>query len=502
MALFDSYATDGFYDEMFQPNGQPRPHYRRLYQRLCALSPEDLRRRCQWADLTHVPSGSLDADDGSAHDMIKSGPFDLVPRILPADEWEFLERGVKQRLAALNLFLHDIYHAQQILHDRVVPRELVVNAAPFRRELLGADPPGGIYVHICATDLIRDADGTYRVLGDDVRIPSGVSCVLANRRLLTRLLPHLFHDMAVRPVDHYATQLLHNLRQLAPPGREAEPNIVLLTPGLANSACCEDAYLAQQLGIASVEGRDLFVDAAIVYRRTPHGPQRVDVLYRRVDDTNLDPLVFRPDFLCGVPGLVNAYRLGNVTLANAIGAGVADDRVIYAYAPRIIEYYLGEKPILPNVDTYLAWNPPHRAYILANLDKLVVKAARESDGGGILIGPQASRAEREAFAARIQADPRHYIAQPFVPLSRAPAFVDGHCEGCPVDLRLYALCGKDGITLLPGALTRVARRKGSSVVNTPQGAGSKDTWVLSGNLREEPAIEPERLIGRLRADLS
>jgi uncharacterized circularly permuted ATP-grasp superfamily protein len=487
MSLFDNYQMDGFYDEMFQSDGQPRPHYRKLYQRVSAMSPEDFRRRVQLAELTLVNQGITFAVYGDEQGVEKPWPFDLMPRIIPADEWDTIERGLKQRLTALNMFLHDIYHEQKILNDHVVPRELVVNAVHYRREFQGADPPGNIYVHICGSDLIRDADGTYRVLEDNLRTPSGVSYVLQNRIILTRILPALFRDLPVRPVDHYTTHLLANLRELAPPGREEDPTVVLLTPGVYNSAYFEHAFLAQQLGIELVEGRDMFVDDNIVYMKTTRGPHRVDVIYRRVDDDFLDPLTFRADSALGVPGLVNAYRAGNVALANSIGTGVADDKVVYAYVPHIIEYYLSEKPILANVDTYLAWNPEHLKYILANLDKLVVKAANESGGYGMLMGPQASISEREAFAVQIQANPRNYIAQPLVQLSRAPAFTDDHFEGRHVDLRPYLLAGKSGITLIPGALTRVALRKGSYVVNSSQGGGSKDTWVLAsenGNMTQ------------------
>lgn len=479
MSLFNDYRNESFYDEMFASDGQPRPHYRKLYQRLCSMTLEDFRRRCQLADLTLVNQGITFAVYGDELGTEKPWPFDLVPRIVPSDEWDTIERGLKQRLTALNLFLHDVYHEQKILNDQVVPRELVMGAAHFRREFVGADPPGGIYVHICGSDLIRDADGTYRVLEDNLRTPSGVSYVLENRIILTRILPHLFRDLGVRPVDHYTAQLLHNLRELAPQGREDEPNVVLLTPGMYNSAYFEHAYLAQQLGIALVEGRDLFVDDAVVYMKTTRGPQRVDVIYRRVDDDFLDPLVFRSDSALGVPGLMNAYRSGNLTLANSVGTGVADDKVIYAYVPRIIEYYLGEKPILANVDTYLAWNPSHLNYILDNLDKLVVKAANESGGYGMLIGPQATKEQRADFASKIKASPRNYIAQPLIALSQAPCFVEDHFEGRHVDLRPYALYGKNEITLIPGALTRVALVKGSYVVNSSQGGGSKDTWVLA-----------------------
>jgi len=479
MSLFDSYQCNGFYDEMFESDGQPRPHYRKLYQRICAMSANDYQRRVQLADLTLINQGITFVVYGDEQGTEKPFPFDLIPRIIPADDWEQIERGLKQRLTALNSFLHDVYHEQKILKDRVVPRELVVNAAHFRPEFIGADPPCGIYVHICGSDLIRDADGTYRVLEDNLRTPSGVSYVLENRNILTRILPQLFRDLAVRPVDHYTTQLLSNLRELARPDRADDPNVVLLTPGVFNSAYFEHAFLAQQLGIGLVEGRDLFVEDSLVYMKTTRGPQRVDVIYRRIDDDFLDPLVFRADSALGVPGLVNAYRSGNVALANSIGTGVADDKVIYAYVPRMIEYYLGEKAILPNVETYLAHNPQHLKYILENLDKLVVKSANESGGYGMLMGPQATAEERNEFATRINANPRNYVAQPLIALSQAPAFCGDHFEGRHVDLRPYVLYGKERITIVPGGLTRVALRKGSYVVNSSQGGGSKDTWVLA-----------------------
>src|SRR5579872_3168716 len=488
MSLFDSYQTNGFYDEMFDASGQPRPHYRKLYQRITAMSAADYTRRVHLADLTLVNQGITFVVYGDERGTEKPFPFDLIPRIIPADDWDQIDRGLKQRLTALNAFLHDVYHDQKILKDRVVPRDLVVNAAHFRPEFVGADPPCGVYVHICGSDLIRDADGTYRVLEDNLRTPSGVSYVLENRIILTRILPQLFRDLAVRPVDHYATQLLANLRELAPESRADDPNVVLLTPGVYNSAYFEHAFLAQQLGIGLVEGRDLFVDGSIDYMKTTRGPQRVDVIYRRVDDDFLDPLVFRADSALGVPGLVNAYRSGNVALANSIGTGVADDKVIYAYVPRLIEYYLSEKPILPNVETYLAWNPTHLQHILANLDKLVVKAANESGGYGMLMGPQASQAEREEFARRIQAHPRNYIAQPLLGLSRVPTIVGDSVEGRHVDLRPYILHAGDDVFVLPGGLTRVALKKGSFVVNSSQGGGTKDTWVLADGAAVREAL--------------
>ena len=482
MSLFQDYQSESFYDEMFDSEGEPRPHYQKLYQQLNSMTLEEYQKRVQLADLTLVNQGITFVVYGDDRGTEKPFPFDLIPRIIPSKEWSHIEKGLKQRLEALNLFLFDIYHEQKILRDKIIPRELIVNASNYRREFIGADPPGGIYVHICGTDLIRDADGSYKVLEDNLRTPSGVSYVLENRSILTHVLPQLFRDLSVRPVNHYTTQLLHNLRELAPVGREENPNVVLLTPGVYNSAYFEHSFLAQQLGIELVEGRDLLVEDSIVYMKTTRGLQRVDVIYRRVDDDYLDPLIFRGDSRLGVSGLVNAYRAGNVSIANSIGTGVADDKVIYAYVPQIIKYYLGEEAILQNVDTYLASDPSSLKYILANLDKLVVKAANESGGYGMLMGPQSTATEREEFARRIQAAPRNYIAQPLIALSRSPAFVGGCCEGRHIDLRPYILCGKSGITIIPGGLTRVALKKGSYVVNSSQGGGSKDTWVLAEEL--------------------
>jgi uncharacterized circularly permuted ATP-grasp superfamily protein len=476
MTLFQDYDNGGFYDEMFAPHGAPRPHYESVHSRLRSLSAEEFRSRCDLADVTLMNQGITFTVYGDDRGVEKPFPVDLLPRIVPAPEWAHVERGLTQRVRALNLFLHDVYNDQKILKDGIVPRELVVNAPNFRREFIGAKVPGDTYVHICGTDLIRDGDGTYRVLEDNCRTPSGVSYMLENRLILMRVFPRLFRENAIRPIDHYATQLLANLRDLAPSYRSS-PTVVLLTPGLYNSAYFEHCFLAQELGIELVEGRDLFVDDNIVYMKTTKGPKRVDVIYRRVDDDFLDPLVFRADSSLGVPGLVNAYRAGNVALANGIGTGVADDKVIYAYVPKMIKYYLDEEPILPNVETYLASEPGDLAYIIENVEKLVIKAANESGGYGMLMGPQASSAERAEFLEGVKADPRNYIAQPLIALSRCPCFIDDHFEGRHIDFRPYILCGKE-VTIVPGGLTRVALRKGSYVVNSSQGGGSKDTWVL------------------------
>ena len=490
-ALMAGYDTGGFYDEMFttDANGNPvpRPHYSALVAHLATLGPGDLRRASELANRSFLHQGITftvysDANQGTERIF----PFDLIPRLIPPDEWRMVETGLRQRIRALNLFLRDIYHDQLILHDRIVPRRLIVRARHFRREVVGIDVPHDRYIHIVGSDLVRDGNGRYLVLEDNLRSPSGVSYVLANRTTMARVFPDWFDELGVRPVDHYCGQLLENLRSLSPraqPPGGPGPTVVLLTPGIFNSAYFEHAFLAQQMGIELVEGRDLFVIDNRVYMRTTRGRQQVDVIYRRVDDEFLDPLAFRPDSMLGVAGLLGAVRAGNVALANAIGTGVADDKVVYHYVPAIIRYYLNEEPILGNVPTYLLTDPDQLAYVLAHLDQLVVKAANESGGYGMLIGPSATDAEIADFRQRVLDNPRDYIAQPVVPLSRSPSFVPdggigGHLEGRHVDLRPYVLSGADGIHVLPGGLTRVALRKGSLVVNSSQGGGSKDTWVL------------------------
>ncbi len=475
--LFAGYDLEGFFDEMFDANG-PRPHYAALHRTLGNLSAAEFRARCELADITLVNQGITFTVYGDERGVEKPFPVDLVPRVIPADEWAFLERGLGQRVRALNLFLQDVYHEGRILKDGVIPRDLVVNAPNYRRGFVDADVPGDLYVHICGSDLIRDHDGTYRVLEDNCRTPSGVSYMLENRIILMRVFPKLFGENRVRPVDQYTTHLLHNLRQLAPVGRD-DPTVVLLTPGVYNSAYFEHSFLAQQMGIELVEGRDLFVDENIVYMKTTLGPQRVDVIYRRVDDDFLDPLVFRSDSALGVPGLVNAYRAGNVALANGIGTGVADDKAVYPYVPAMIRYYLDQEPILEQVETYMGWKSDDLEYMCEHAHELVMKATNESGGYGMLIGPQATSQEISDYVAQVRANPRGYIGQPLVSLSRTPCFFDGKFEGRHVDLRPYILCGKDNVTIVPGGLTRVALRKGSYVVNSSQGGGSKDTWVLA-----------------------
>lgn len=476
---FRNYQLDGAYDEMFEAPGVPRPHYRALFQTLLDLPAEELRKSQQAAELSFLHQGITFTVYGNSEGTERVFPNDLLPRIIPDAEWRKIESGLTQRIAALNLFLEDIYHSGKILADGIVPKELVYTCRHFRREMRGLNVPRGIYVSICGTDLVRLPDGSFAVLEDNLRVPSGVSYMLANRKVLKKVFPTLFGDYGVRPVDHYAQALLSTLRALVPPNfySHNEPTVVLLTPGVFNSAYFEHTFLAQQMGIELVEGRDLLVHDNVVYMRTTAGLRRVDVIYRRVDDDYLDPLCFQRDSGLGVPGLFNAYRAGNVSLANAIGTGVADDKAVYAYVPAIIKYYLGEDPILQNVPTYLLTDRMQQKYVLEHLDELVVKAVGESGGYGMLIGPHSTAEQQEDFRQRILAEPRNYIAQPTLSLSRAPCFLDGEAQARHVDLRPYILYGEN-VTLVPGGLTRVALRRGSLVVNSSQGGGSKDTWVL------------------------
>ena len=475
--LFDGYVTGGFFDEMFDGE-KPRPPYARLYKTISGLDVDEFRARCELADLTLVTQGITFTVYGDGQGIEKPFPVDLIPRVLPAKEWRQLSNGLAQRVRALNLFLHDVYHEGQILMDGVVPRALIVNAPSYRRSLVGTNVPNDVYVHICGTDLIRDEQGTYRVLEDNCRTPSGVSYMLENRLILMRVFPSLFRENRVQPIDDYSTLLLHNLRQLAPAGRD-DPTVVLLTPGVYNSAYFEHSFLAQQMGIELVEGRDLFVDSEVVYMKTTRGPQRVDVIYRRIDDDYIDPLVFRADSSLGVAGVVNAFRAGNVALANGLGTGVADDKAVYPYLPAIIKYYLDQEPMIEQVETFMGWRENDLDYMCKHARELVIKETNGSGGYGMLIGPQASKAEITDFIAKVRADPRGFIAQPLIKLSQSPCFVDGRIEGRHIDLRPYILCGKDDVTIVPGGLTRVALTRGSYVVNSSQGGGSKDTWVLA-----------------------
>jgi uncharacterized circularly permuted ATP-grasp superfamily protein len=474
---FSAYDTQGFYDEMFYENGKPRPHAGLLLETVESLSDGHLLRYKHAAERLLLQMGITFNVYGDTAGTERIFPFDLIPRIITADEWDHIERGLKQRVHALNCFIDDIYHDQKILASGIIPREVILSAASYRQQCQGLDPPRRVWCHVTGTDLVRGGDGRYYVLEDNLRVPSGVSYVLENREVLKRIFPAVFEGLSVRPVAEYPSRLLETLESIAPHPMSS-PRVVLLTPGIYNSAYFEHSFLAQQMGIQLVEGHDLVVDGGDVFMRTTKGMERVDVIYRRIDDDFLDPEAFRPDSLLGVPGLMAAYKQGRVALANAPGNGVADDKVIYAYVPDMIRYYEGEDPILPNVPTYLCWRDDDRAYVLEHLAELVVKAANESGGYGMLVGPHSTTAEREDFARRVQANPRNYIAQPTLALSRVPTIVDDHFEGRHVDLRPYVLCGKE-IYVVPGGLTRVAMKKGSLVVNSSQGGGSKDTWVLS-----------------------
>src|SRR6202522_2951610 len=475
-SLFGDYPLDQAFDEMREAGGVLRPHYRALAESLAPLPQEELQRRKQSAALSFLNQGITFTVYGREEGTEQIFPYDLLPRIVTHAEWEKVEAGLTQRITALNLFLRDIYNEGRILADGVVPREVVYSCKHFRRQMIGLQVPRNVYVAVCGTDLIRLENGEFVVLEDNLRVPSGVSYMLTNRRVMKRIFPQLFRSYNVRPIEQYTQLLLGTLRSLAPEGRP-EPNIVLLSPGVFNSAYFEHAYLARQMGIELVEGRDLVTHDNVIYMRTTSGLRRVDVIYRRVDDDFIDPLAFRGDSILGVSGLFNAYRAGNVTLANAFGTGVADDKALYAHVPDIIKYYLSEEPVLQNVKTYLLTDKKSRQHVLQNLDKLVVKAVGESGGYGMLIGPQSTAAQREEFAQKIEADPRNYIAQPTISFSRAPCLIGDDLEPRHVDLRPYILYG-DKINIVPGGLTRVALKRGSLVVNSSQGGGSKDTWVL------------------------
>jgi len=478
---FAGYDTGSFYDEMFRAPGQVRPHYQQIFERFGAMNAAEVERKHRLASETFLNQGITFTVYSDNQGTERIFPFDPIPRIIPASEWERVERGLEQRIRALNLFLHDLYHEQRIIKEGIVPEEVVKSGKHFRPEFMGFDVPGGVYIHICGSDLIRDRDGTYYVLEDNGRCPSGVSYVLENRQVMKRVYPELFARHCVQPVDHYPQELLNLLRFIAPkhcptPG---DPTVVLLTPGIFNSAYYEHSFLARSMGIEIVVGADLVVQNDIVHMKTTKGLKRVDVIYRRIDDDFLDPLAFRPDSMLGVPGLVQSYLRGHVSLANAIGTGIADDKVMYYFVPKMIEFYLSEKPLLPNVPTWLTMFKEDRKYVLDHLPELVIKSANESGGYGMLIGPHATTEEHEKFRQAILADPRNYVAQPVISLSRSPSFCEGGIEGRHIDFRPYILSGEK-ITIVPGGLTRVALKKGSLVVNSSQGGGSKDTWVLYG----------------------
>jgi len=473
-----SYKVKGIYDELIRASGKPRPAASALCKYLRALSDKEIQEYKEAAELAIRVMGITftvySEEEGS---IDRNWPFDIIPRIIPRDEWQRVEHGLAQRVRALNLFIDDLYHKQHIVKDKAFPAELLADSKNFRPQCVGISPPRGIWAHICGSDLIRDKDGAFYVLEDNLRVPSGVSYMLENRQVLKRVFPDLFADYSVLPVDDYPSQLYDMLVSIAP-RRVENPEVVVLTPGIYNSAYFEHSYLAQQMGAELVEGSDLVVGKDdCVYMRTVDGLARVDVIYRRIDDLFLDPEAFNPDSMLGVPGLLRAWKKGKVALANAPGAGVADDKVVYSYVPEIIRYYLGEEPILPNVPTYRCFKKSERDYVVDHIAELVVKPANESGGYGMLIGPQASIAEREKFVRLIRRDPRNYIAQPLLTLSTAPTLVGNGVEPRHLDLRPFVLSGEN-ISVTTGGLTRVALRKGSTVVNSSQGGGSKDTWIV------------------------
>jgi uncharacterized circularly permuted ATP-grasp superfamily protein len=476
--LFDGYAAHPTaWDELFDREGRPHPPCTALVERLGKLRHSEFQAMRGGADLAFVNQGITFSVYSDRRGVEKIFPFDLIPRTIPASEWTTIETGLVQRVRALNLFLHDVYHEQRIFREGVVPAELVLGSKGFRKEMIGFTPPGGVYIHICGTDLIRDADGQLLVLEDNGRTPSGVSYVLENRAVMKKVFPHLFANIRVKRVEDYPHHLRDALASVAPEGAGAPPCVVVLSPGQYNSAYFEHSFLARHMGVELVFGQDLFVHDDVVYLKTTRGPQRVDVIYRRLDDDFLDPETFRPDSLLGVPGLFRAYRAGNVTLANAVGTGVADDKAVYPYTEEMIRFYLSEEPILKNVPTYICARPDDCQYTLDHLDELVVKAVNESGGYGMLMGPSSTAEQRAEFATKIRDNPRNYISQPVVTLSTCPTWTDEGTAPRHVDLRPYIITGRS-TWVLPGGLTRTALTKGSLVVNSSQGGGSKDTWVL------------------------
>ncbi|WP_126456833.1 circularly permuted type 2 ATP-grasp protein [Sulfuriflexus mobilis] len=474
-----SYKVQGIYDELIRAAGKPRDAAKPLCDYLRNLKDREIEEYKAAAELAiHVMGITFTVYSEEEGSIDRAWPFDIIPRIIDKKEWNRVERGLKQRVQALNLFIDDLYHEQKIVKDKVFPAALLQDSVNFRPQCMGITPPNHIWAHICGSDLVRDEHGTIYVLEDNLRVPSGVSYMLENRMVMKRVFPDLFEDYNILPVDDYPSQLYDTLASISP--RDvAQPEIVVLTPGIYNSAYFEHAYLAQQMGAELVEGNDLYVDDKdVVYMRTVDGLSRVDVIYRRIDDLFLDPEVFNPDSTIGVPGLMRAWKAGNVALANAPGAGVADDKVVYAYVPEIIKYYLGEEPLIPNVPTYKCNNKDERSYVLDNIDQLVVKPANESGGYGMLIGPHATRKEHSKFKRLVKRDPRNYVAQPMLTLSTAPTLIGNRVEPRHLDLRPFILSGSDTTYVTMGGLTRVALRKGSIVVNSSQGGGSKDTWIV------------------------
>ena len=500
MPLFTDYTTDGFFDEMFEAPEVPRAAYERLFSGLRALRPSTFAARSALVDRAYLTQG-ITFDHGGREQPF---PFDLLPRLIPADEWALLEMGLAQRVRALDRFIADIYGARRAVTEGVIPNALVSTCEGYVREMVGVEPPLGRFVHVAGIDLVRDDHGTWRVLEDNLRCPSGLSYVVQNRAFMRRAFPEAFTDHHVEPVGHAPFLLLSALMAAAPEGRDS-PRVVVLTPGPANAAYYEHSFLAQQMGVPLVEGRDLTVRDRKVYLRTTAGRERVDVIYRRIDDGFLDPASLIADSLLGVAGLMQSFREGRVAVCNAVGTGVADDKAVYAYVPDFIRYYCGEEPILPNVETYLLWDDDQRNEVLDRLDQLVIKPVAEAGGYGIVIGPAATDEELETCRRQITADPRGYIAQEVVALSRHPSLVEDHLEGRHIDLRPFVLSGED-IEVIPGGLTRVAMRRGSLVVNSSQGGGSKDTWVLAASKAEVAADEatgehpPVRLEAEIQVD--
>ena len=475
--LFANYEVDeSFYDEMFRSIDEPREHCRRLCDALNRISTEEIESMQERAERAFLHEGITFAVYGEGGSQERIIPIDFLPRLLAAADWKILDRGLKQRLKALNLFLGDIYGAQRIISDGVVPADLVLGCPQYRTEMRGVRSPNDVFVSICGTDIIRTSDG-FMVLEDNLRVPSGVSYMLANRQAVKLSLRNLFRRHKVLAIEQYGQVLRQTLAEMAPDGN-ADPCIVLLTPGVFNSAFYEHMFLAREMGVELVQGEDLLVHNGYVYMRTTLGLRKVDVIYRRVDDDFIDPLTFRPDSILGVPGLFYVYQLGNVTIANAPGTGVADDKSVYAYVPDMIQYYLSEKPILLNVETYLCRHPEQLEFTLDNLDKLVVKIVGGSGGYGMLVGPHATAAQRDEYAQQMRKDPANYIAQPTLNLSRSPCVTPRGAEPRHVDLRTFVLCAKK-TRIVPGAFCRVALKEGSLVVNSSQGGGGKDLWVLS-----------------------
>ncbi|MFP5224224.1 MAG: circularly permuted type 2 ATP-grasp protein [Actinomycetota bacterium] len=486
--LLDGYDAKAFLDEAFEPDCTPRPHYATVLETIQKLGCEELERRAELQDTMQRSRGITFRVYKEGTPAERTFPLDLVPRIIPADEWADLEAGLIQRVQAMNLFLEDIYGEQQILHDGVIPPWVVLSSPQFQRRAWGIKPPLGVHVHVAGLDLVRGDDGSWQVLEDNLRVPSGASYVIENREVLTRVLPELFGQMPVRPVDHYPSLLREALRSVAPPSAGHEPTIVLLTPGVHNSAYFEHSLLARHMGVTLVEGPDLLVDSDVVWMRTTEGKQRVDVIYRRLDDEFLDPLALRPDSLLGVAGLLGAARAGQVTIANAVGNGVADDKAAFAFVPDMIRFYLNEEPKLASIPTYLCAEPDQLEMVLQRLDQLVVKPVDASGGYGMLIGPAADDKQIVDFREQLRRNPRGFIAQEVVRLSRHPTLLDGRLRPRHVDLRPFIIQG-DRVQVLPGGLTRVALPEGSLVVNSSQGGGSKDTWVLRDTVRTDRARE-------------